>query len=530
MAENDVRMRLRRTNSTSRAEDIVTEDAKVRRSQADKPIHSPRDSLLSWSSGFQNFEGMINWAFLLLAMGGIRLFLENINKYGVRVNLTAWMSVLWFHLTGDWSLFPSLYLMFYTNVPILLSLLLEKLIAKDVVAWRLGCFLHMLNLFLMLLIPILVINVKSDHIGVLGATVVTLTYSILFLKLWSYVQVNHWCRCSATILGPGEKRARHQSIFRQNSLIRDKAVFKPPHPSTLAPLDDVRGSQVRERLLSTGGQNVSSSQTTKPVVWPANLGVVDIYFFWLAPTLCYELNFPRTSRIRKSFLVRRAVEVLIGANVAMAVVQQWIIPSVVNSLKSFASMDPGNASERLLKLALPNHLLWLICFYLIFHSCLNTLGEVLGFADRDFYHDWWNANNIPRFWALWNLPVHRWCVRHLYKPLLRDGNSKMTAMLIVFFTSAFFHEYLISVPLRLFKVWGFLGMMVQAPLFPLSLWVDKAMGPRFGNALVWLSLIVGQPLAVMMYYHDYVVEHFGRDQIMAFGQLDAFGNQTTLLS
>ena len=101
----------------------------------------------------------------------------------------------------------------------------EKLIAKDVVAWRLGCFLHMLNLFLMLLIPILVINVKSDHIGVLGATVVTLTYSILFLKLWSYVQVskglqiqqeieltfnqvNHWCRCSATILGPGEKRAR----------------------------------------------------------------------------------------------------------------------------------------------------------------------------------------------------------------------------------------------------------------------------------------------------------------------------------
>ena len=39
---------------------------------------------------------------------------------------------------------------------------------------------------------------------------------------------------------------------------------------------------------------------------------------------------------------------------------------------------------------------------------------------------------------------------------------------------------------------------------------SKVMGPRFGNALVWLSLIVGQPLAVMMYYHDYVVEHFGR--------------------
>ena len=125
------------------------------------------------------------------------------------------------------SLLHSLFLPFFsgslgTRFPFT-SILQEKLIAKDVVAWRLGCFLHMLNLFLMLLIPILVINVKSDHIGVLGATVVTLTYSILFLKLWSYVQVakdcrfnkilpfnqvNHWCRCSATILGPGEKRAR----------------------------------------------------------------------------------------------------------------------------------------------------------------------------------------------------------------------------------------------------------------------------------------------------------------------------------
>ena len=49
---------------------------------------------------------------------------------------------------------------------------------------------------------------------------------------------------------------------------------------------------------------LNCSSPDRPVVWPANLGVADIYFFWLAPTLCYELNFPRTSRIRKSFLVR----------------------------------------------------------------------------------------------------------------------------------------------------------------------------------------------------------------------------------
>ena len=110
---------------------------------------------------------------------------------------------------------------------------------------------------------------------------------------------------------------------------------------------------------------------------------------------------------------------------------------------------------------------------------------------RDFYHDWWNASNLAKFWSLWNLPVHRWCVRHLYKPLVHAGNSKTTATLIVFATSAFFHEYLISVPLRLFKVWGFLGMLLQAPLFPVSKFVEKNFGPRLGNVFVWICLILG---------------------------------------
>jgi len=524
-SEEGSRMRLRRTNSTSRAEDIVTEDAKVRRSQPDKPIHSPRDSLLSWSSEFTNYEGLVNWAFLLLAMGGIRLFLENINKYGVRVDLISWVFVLIGELVQEPRLsdYPALYLILYTNVPILLILLLEKLIARDVIPWRLGCFLHMANLLLMLFIPIVVINVKSNLIGPLGATVVTVTYSILFLKMWSYVQVNHWCRCSSTILGV-KKQARHQSIFRKDSVYKDKSLFKASTPSSLLkerPKDETSMSQ----SITSRTRLISQSQEKKIVMWPDNLSVRDIYYFWLAPTLCYELNFPRTSRVRTMFLLRRLLEVVVGANVAAAVVQQYIVPSVANSLEAFANMEAGNASERLLKLAIPNHMLWLILFYLIFHSGLNTSGEILQFADRDFYHDWWNAPDIGKFWTLWNLPVHRWCVRHLYKPFLKNGNSKTVATLAVFFTSAFFHEYLVSVPLRLFKVWGFIGMMAQIPLFPLTKWISKNIGPRLGNVVVWLSLILGQPLGVMMYYHDYVVEHLAPQDVQAF--VDSSANITS---
>lgn len=92
----------------------------------------------------------------------------------------------------------------------------------------------------------------------------------------------------------------------------------------------------------------------------------------------------------------------------------------------------------------PNHLLWLCFFYLSFHSFLNLMGELLQFADRKFYGDWWNANNINVFWSSWNMPVHMWAVRHVYKPITERGYSKVVAGIVVFLMSAFFHEYLVS--------------------------------------------------------------------------------------
>ena len=44
-------------------------------------------------------------------------------------------------------------------------------------------------------------------------------------------------------------------------------------------------------------------------------------------------------------------------------------------------------------------------------------------------------------------------------------------------------------------------------------------GPRAGNIIVWLSLIIGQPLALLMYYHDFVIEHYGKEDIQSFGKL-----------
>jgi hypothetical protein len=41
--------------------------------------------------------------------------------------------------------------------------------------------------------------------------------------------------------------------------------------------------------------------------------------------------------------------------------------------------------------------------------------------------DWWNATTVGEYWRLWNQPVHKWMLRHVYFPLIRHGVPKFQA-------------------------------------------------------------------------------------------------------
>jgi len=491
------KVRMRRTLSSGRAEDIVTAEQKARQLQHDRPVHSPCDSLLSWSSSFTKYEGMFNWGALLLFLSSVRVFLENLLKYGIRVSPAGWVKFI----SGgesDNSQFPVLYLLSFPLIPIFHTLLIERFLANSFLDWSTGLALHVLNLGVTLVFPIVIINTMDC--ALVSSILACGAYTILVLKLVSYIQVNSWCR----------HMSRRRFLINSH-MTNNGDFFWRERMKTVMNIKEAR--KVEEPEMT------SSSSLT--VNWPDNLTVKDLSYFMLAPTLCYELNFPKTDRIRKFFLLRRGLEVILGTNLCLALIQQWIVPNVIHSLVPFHSLNWGLTIERLLKLALPNHIIWLIFFYIYFHSFLNTVGELLRFGDRAFYHDWWNSPNLSSFWQNWNLPVHKWCSRHLYKPLLQNGFSKQFASSTVFFLSAILHEYLLSVPLKMFKPWAFLGMFGQIPLIILSRKAEKMFGSQLGNLVMWASLILGHPLAIMMYYHDYVIENYGPSLIQKFGQLQS---------
>ncbi|KAL3282766.1 hypothetical protein HHI36_005933 [Cryptolaemus montrouzieri] len=482
-------IRYRRAQSVTRAEEIQAVEKKVRDSQPDKPCHKPRDSLFSWTSEFNNFTGFVNWAFLLLSIGSLRLLLENFIKYGIRVDPLQWIYVLT-GLNEGGSGHPAVILIIYSLIPITTCLLVEKGLAVEIIPNTVGLVTHIVNLIVLILLPMIVIHVKEGF-NLVGASVVTSFYTVLFLKMWSYIQVNQWCRTT------------HQK--RRSSMRRSSASY-----SSLRKPSENNVDSSSEQL---------ESKEKELVQYPDNLNLRDMLYFLCAPTLCYELNFPRTDRIRKRFLIKRIFEVIAGTQIVFCVIQQYMIPSIINSLIPFSNMDIAETTERLLKLAIPNHLAWLIFFYITFHSYLNLIGELLQFADRNFYADWWNAKDVDTFWRSWNLPVHRWAVRHLYLPIVEMGFNKFLAGVSVFFLSAFFHEYMVSVPLKTYKIWAFTGMMSQIPLSSLANYVQKRFGSRWGNMIVWSSLILGQPLCIMMYYHDYVITHYGESLLEEYGHI-----------
>ena len=74
---------------------------------------------------------------------------------------------------------------------------------------------------------------------------------------------------------------------------------------------------------------------------------------------------------------------------------------------------------------------------------------------------WWNAGDVAEYWRLWNMPVHKWLLRHVYYPCMRLGMGKWWAGTVVFAISAAFHELLIGLPLHMITFWAFIGLMCQ---------------------------------------------------------------------
>jgi len=169
----------------------------------------------------------------------------------------------------------------------------------------------------------------------------------------------------------------------------------------------------------------------------------------------------------------------------------------------FRERNYGEMLLHTLHMAVPAAYVWLGQFYMIFHSYLNFWAELTRFSDRRFYSDWWNADDLGEYWQKWNKPIHNFLLRHIYLPCRRSGLSSSVCLLISFFVSAIFHEYVVVGIFSVYNFIAFILMMVCVPCIVIQRQLKNKISGNTNNILFWLCyLVLGQPFGILLCYYQ----------------------------
>ncbi|KAI7819920.1 MBOAT, membrane-bound O-acyltransferase family-domain-containing protein [Gamsiella multidivaricata] len=227
-------------------------------------------------------------------------------------------------------------------------------------------------------------------------------------------------------------------------------------------------------------------------LWPANVTVANFVDYLLVPSLIYELQYPRTTRIRPMYVFEKSVATLGTFTLLYLTTEHYIYPVV---------FDPTISPMRaVVLLMIPFMMNYLMIFYIIFECICNAFAEISRFADRSFYEDWWNCVGFDEWARKWNKPVHHFLLRHVYDSSIESFHlSKKNAAFATFFLSSCVHELVMMVVTRKVRLYLFALQMFQLPL----IWAGNIKlireRPRLANAVFWLGMFCGPPLLGVAY-------------------------------
>jgi len=306
---------------------------------------------------------------------------------------------------------------------------LQKLRIRKAFKESTARLLHAISLFLIFAVPISVIF--AYRIGPVVAAPLALCLCVLAMKMHSYYATN-------TLLAEGEQTPGSPGFYHDGD-----------------------------------GQEIPN--------YPENVEFLPYVRYLFLPTLVYEVHYPMTKKVNWVYAFKELGQMIACFMFIYAILVQYILP-IMKEDENIIAVD-------LLRLSIPTIIMWLLGFYGIFHCFLNSLSEFTGFADRQFYLDWWNSQSLDVFWRKWNLLVHEWLLRHIYMETTRSGTDKKIATLLTFLFSAFMHELIFWVTFQVVRPWFFIGMFVQVPLIIISRYLVAKLpqknAKRWGNVFVW---------------------------------------------
>ncbi|WVZ18648.1 hypothetical protein V8G54_005970 [Vigna mungo] len=301
-----------------------------------------KESPLSSDNIFrQSHAGLFNLCIVVLVAVNSRLIIENLMKYGWLIKYGFWFSS---KSLRDWPLFMCCLSL---NIFPLAAFIVERLAQQKYISERVVVLLHLVISTVELSYPVLVI-LRCDSAFVSGVTLMLFT-CIVWLKLVSYAHTNYDMRALAVSKEKGET-------------LPNTLIMEHPYTVTIGSLAYFMVAptlcyQLQLLLVFFYGENV----------------LFTIFFAWSIGKEQEEdcnmftmTSYPRTPSVRKGWVFRQLVKLIIFTGVMGFIIEQYMNPIVQNSHHPLK----GNllyAIERILKLSVPNVYVWLCMFYCFFH-------------------------------------------------------------------------------------------------------------------------------------------------------------------
>ena len=250
--------------STSKTQDA---DKKEARYPPSKPMHTTAaPSFLSSEAPVQNYRGLFNLAMILLIVSNFRLIVDTIRLNGLAMwNVGEYLENLSKHYAENpWHDFPFVSGFLLLQGFMIATYVIEWLLSRDKLSETFGMALHGVNMHSTLLVSMSIVWYQIDKPAV--GSVLLIHGIITWMKLVSYVCANEDYRLA---MRAGDGQASMEA--------------------SLALLSNLE-------------------QEDMDIVYPENISLSNLYYFWFAPTLTYQIAFPRTPRVR----VRRVVGIFLG--------------------------------------------------------------------------------------------------------------------------------------------------------------------------------------------------------------------------
>ena len=321
----------------------------------------------------------------------------------------------------------------------------------------------------------------------------------MFMKMHSYLTTNYEYEITRRKLM--QLRKNHQFIALGDSTTPAQSSASSDGLTNRRRVKRVSVDDQKARADAETIQALELELTKGSTTYPNNVTLANFVDYLACPTLVYELEFPRTERIRWSYVAEKTVALFGVVGCIYLLIENLIAPAL-------ETMHTTPVIELLLELVIPFTACWLMLFYVMFECVCNLAAELTRFADRSFYEDWWNSITFDEFARKWNKPVHEFLLRHVYLEAISSHNvSKSNATLLTFLFSSILHEFIIAVVAQKVIFVFFVLQMSQIPLIYVGRMRMVRNHPTLANVFFWVGLMSGLPIIAILYTRDYFLRH-----------------------